>query len=65
MEQLKLCVETAASSMRHALTCNVYCTSVEVFARVKPSTTAAVADKTLKEAVLFSMIFVKRLLKVF
>jgi len=51
--------------MSYALTCNVYCTSVEVFARVKPSTPAAVADKTLKEAVLFSMIFVKRLLKVF
>ena len=34
MEQLKLCVETAGSSMDHVLKCNVYCTSVEMFARV-------------------------------
>jgi 2-iminobutanoate/2-iminopropanoate deaminase len=34
MEQLKLCVETAGSSMDHVLKCNVYCTSVDMFAAV-------------------------------
>jgi 2-iminobutanoate/2-iminopropanoate deaminase len=34
LEQLKLCVETAGSSMEHVLKCNVYCTSVEKFAAV-------------------------------
>lgn len=34
LEQMKLCVETAGSSMEHVLKCNVYCTSVEKFALV-------------------------------
>ena len=34
MEQLKLCVETAGSSMDNVLKCNVYCTSVDMFATV-------------------------------
>src|SRR3984885_184124 len=34
LEQLKLCVETAGSSMQNVLKCNVYCTSVEKFAAV-------------------------------
>jgi 2-iminobutanoate/2-iminopropanoate deaminase len=34
MEQLKLCVETAGSSLDNVLKCNVYCTSVENFAVV-------------------------------
>jgi 2-iminobutanoate/2-iminopropanoate deaminase len=34
MEQLKLCVETAGSSMDRVLKCTVYCTSVEYFATV-------------------------------
>jgi 2-iminobutanoate/2-iminopropanoate deaminase len=34
LEQLKLCVETAGSSMDHVLKCNVYCTSVDMFATV-------------------------------
>lgn len=34
MEQLKLCVETAGSSLDNVLKCNVYCTSVEKFAAV-------------------------------
>jgi 2-iminobutanoate/2-iminopropanoate deaminase len=34
LEQLKLCVETAGSSMAKVLKCNVYCTSVEHFATV-------------------------------
>jgi 2-iminobutanoate/2-iminopropanoate deaminase len=34
MEQLKLCVETAGSSLENVLKCNVYCTSVEKFAAV-------------------------------
>ena len=34
LEQLKLCVETAGSSLGNALKCNVYCTSVEKFAAV-------------------------------
>ena len=29
LEQLKLCVETAGSSLENVLKCNVYCTSVE------------------------------------
>jgi 2-iminobutanoate/2-iminopropanoate deaminase len=32
MEQLKLCVETAGSSLGQVLKCNLYCTSVEHFA---------------------------------
>jgi len=35
LEQLKLCVETAGSSLDNVLKCNVYCTSVEKFAAVK------------------------------
>lgn len=31
LEQLKLCVETAGSSLDQVLKCNVYCTSVEKF----------------------------------
>ena len=34
LEQLKLCVETAGSSLENILKCNVYCTSAEKFARV-------------------------------
>src|ERR1700722_4585118 len=34
LEQLKLCVETAGSSMENVLKCNVYCTSAEKFAAV-------------------------------
>ncbi len=34
LEQLKLCVETAASSLENVLKCNVYCTSAEKFAAV-------------------------------
>ena len=34
LEQLKLCVETAGSSLENVLKCNVYCTSVEHFAAV-------------------------------
>jgi 2-iminobutanoate/2-iminopropanoate deaminase len=34
MEQLKLCLETAGSSLDNVLKCNVYCTSVEKFAAV-------------------------------
>ena len=34
LEQLKLCLEVAGSSLAHVLKCNVYCTSVEKFATV-------------------------------
>ena len=34
LEQMKLCLETAGSSLRQVLKCNVYCTSVEKFAAV-------------------------------
>lgn len=34
LEQLKLCVETAGSSLDKVLKCNVYCTSVDEFATV-------------------------------
>ncbi|MDR0359571.1 MAG: RidA family protein [bacterium] len=34
VEQLKLCVETAGSSMDKVLKCNLYCTSVEHFGTV-------------------------------
>ncbi len=33
-EQLKLCLETAGSSLENVLKCNVYCTSVVKFAAV-------------------------------
>jgi 2-iminobutanoate/2-iminopropanoate deaminase len=34
LEQMKLCLETAGSSLENVLKCNVYCTSVEKFAVV-------------------------------
>ncbi|WP_233807401.1 RidA family protein [Paraburkholderia sp. HP33-1] len=34
LEQMKLCLETAGSSLDHVLKCNIYCTSVEKFAAV-------------------------------
>jgi 2-iminobutanoate/2-iminopropanoate deaminase len=34
MEQMKLCLETAGSSLENVLKCNVYCTSVDKFAAV-------------------------------
>ena len=34
LEQMKLCLEAAGSSMDNVLKCNVYCTSVEKFAAV-------------------------------
>ena len=34
MEQMKLCLETAGSSLENVLKCTVYCTSVDKFAAV-------------------------------
>ncbi len=34
LEQMKLCLETAGSSLAGVLKCNVYCTSVDKFAAV-------------------------------
>lgn len=34
LTQLKLCVETAGSSLENVLKCNIYCTSVDKFAAV-------------------------------
>ena len=34
LDQMKLCLETAGSSLSSVLKCNVYCTSVEDFAAV-------------------------------
>ena len=34
MEQMKLCVETAGSSLNKVLKCNVYCTSIDAFPAV-------------------------------
>jgi len=34
LDQLKLCLETAGSSLENVLKCNVYCTSVEKFAAI-------------------------------
>lgn len=34
LEQMKLCLETAGSSLDQVLKCNVYCTSVDKFAAV-------------------------------
>jgi 2-iminobutanoate/2-iminopropanoate deaminase len=34
LEQMKLCLETAGSSLDHVLKCNVYCTSADKFAAV-------------------------------
>jgi 2-iminobutanoate/2-iminopropanoate deaminase len=34
LEQMKLCVETAGSSLENVLKCNVYCKSVEKYAAI-------------------------------
>src|ERR1700755_1877467 len=34
LEQMKLCLETAGSSLENVLKCNVYCASVEEFSAV-------------------------------
>jgi 2-iminobutanoate/2-iminopropanoate deaminase len=34
LDQMKLCLETAGSSLENVLKCNVYCTSVEQFTAV-------------------------------
>lgn len=34
LEQMKLCLDTAGSSLDQVLKCNVYCTAVEMFAAV-------------------------------
>jgi 2-iminobutanoate/2-iminopropanoate deaminase len=34
LEQMKLCLETAGSSLEDVLKCNVYCTSVEKFGAI-------------------------------
>jgi 2-iminobutanoate/2-iminopropanoate deaminase len=34
MDQLKLCLETAGTSLENVLKCNVYCTSVDDFAAI-------------------------------
>ncbi len=34
LEQMKLCLETAGSSLENVVKCNVYCTSVDKFAAV-------------------------------
>jgi 2-iminobutanoate/2-iminopropanoate deaminase len=34
LDQMKLCLETAGSSLENVLKCNVYCTSVEMFSQV-------------------------------
>lgn len=34
LEQMKLCLEAAGSSLENVLKCNVYCTSVEKFTAV-------------------------------
>jgi 2-iminobutanoate/2-iminopropanoate deaminase len=34
LEQMKLCLETAGSSLENVLKCNVYCTSIEMFPQV-------------------------------
>ncbi len=34
LDQLKLCLETAGSSLQNVMKCNVYCTSVEKFAAI-------------------------------
>src|ERR1700755_319288 len=34
LDQMKLCLETAGSTLQHVLKCNVYCTSVDKFAAV-------------------------------
>jgi len=35
LEQLKLCLETAGTSLQNVMKCNVYCTSARHFAAVK------------------------------
>jgi 2-iminobutanoate/2-iminopropanoate deaminase len=34
LEQMKLCLETAGSSLQNVLKCNVYCTSVQDFVAI-------------------------------
>ena len=34
LDQMKLCLETAGSSLENVLKCHVYCTSVEMFSQV-------------------------------
>ncbi|MDB5363867.1 MAG: RidA family protein [Rhodospirillales bacterium] len=34
LDQMRLCLETAGTSLRNVLKCTVYCTSVEHFARI-------------------------------
>jgi 2-iminobutanoate/2-iminopropanoate deaminase len=34
LDQMKLCLETAGSSLEHVLKCNVYCSSIEKFGAV-------------------------------
>ena len=34
LDQMKLCLETAGSSLENVLKCHVYCTSVDMFPRV-------------------------------
>jgi 2-iminobutanoate/2-iminopropanoate deaminase len=34
LQQMKLCLEAAGSSLENVLKCNVYCTSVEMFSQV-------------------------------
>jgi 2-iminobutanoate/2-iminopropanoate deaminase len=41
LEQMKLCLETAGSSLENVLKCNVYCTSVELFPRSTKSIAAS------------------------
>ena len=45
LEQMKLCLETAGSSLDQVLKCNVYCTSVEKFAAVN-AVYAAISRRT-------------------
>jgi 2-iminobutanoate/2-iminopropanoate deaminase len=44
IDQMKLCLETAGSSLEHVLNCNVYCTPVEKFAVVNEIYGRAFAD---------------------
>jgi 2-iminobutanoate/2-iminopropanoate deaminase len=45
LDQMKLCLETAGSSLENVLKCNVYCTAVEKFAAVN-AIYAAIFPKT-------------------
>jgi 2-iminobutanoate/2-iminopropanoate deaminase len=44
IDQMKLCLETAGSSLAHVLRCNVYCTSVDTFAAVNEIYARAFAE---------------------